>query len=61
MKFSIFLPSGFVQDFRGFADPIDAYERVVEIAKTADDAGSAVCLVTVSDPQFGVSRCGPRL
>ena len=41
MKFSIFLPSGFVRDFQGFSDPVDAYERVVEIAKTADDAGYA--------------------
>lgn len=39
MKFSIFLPSGFAQDFTGFDDPVDAYERVVDIAKTADDAG----------------------
>ena len=41
MKFSIFLPSGFVRDFQGFSDPVDAYERIVEIAKTADDAGYA--------------------
>jgi F420-dependent oxidoreductase-like protein len=39
MKFSIFLPSGFAQEFRGFDDPVDAYEQIVEIAKTADDAG----------------------
>ena len=38
MKFSIFLPSGFGQEFQGFADPVEAYERIVAIAKAADDA-----------------------
>ncbi|MGW4128212.1 LLM class F420-dependent oxidoreductase [Amycolatopsis japonica] len=39
MKFSIFLPTGFAKEFAGFTDPIEAYSRLVEIAKLADDAG----------------------
>jgi F420-dependent oxidoreductase-like protein len=39
MKFSIFLPTGFAQEFAGFADPVAAFARLVEIARLADDAG----------------------
>jgi F420-dependent oxidoreductase-like protein len=39
VKFSIFLPSGFAQDFARIPDPVAAYERVVEIARVADQAG----------------------
>jgi F420-dependent oxidoreductase-like protein len=39
MEFSIFLPTGFAQEFAGSTDPIAAFARLVEIAKLADDAG----------------------
>lgn len=39
MKFSIFLPTGFAQEFARIPDPVAAYERLVEIARVADDAG----------------------
>jgi F420-dependent oxidoreductase-like protein len=39
VKFSIFLPSGFAQEFARIPDPVTAYERLVEIAKLADDVG----------------------
>jgi len=45
MKFSIFLPTGFAQEFAGFADPVAAYERLVEIAKAADEAAYESLLV----------------
>lgn len=35
MRYSIFLPLGFAQEFAGFTDPVAAYEPVVEIAKVA--------------------------
>jgi F420-dependent oxidoreductase-like protein len=39
VKFSIFLPSGFAHEFARIPDPVIAYERVVQIAKLADDVG----------------------
>jgi F420-dependent oxidoreductase-like protein len=39
VKFSIFLPSGFGQEFARIPDPVAAYERIVEIAQLADEAG----------------------
>ncbi|GHF51347.1 F420-dependent oxidoreductase-like protein [Amycolatopsis bartoniae] len=39
MRYSIFLPTGFAQEFAGFSDPMVAFARVVELAKMADDAG----------------------
>jgi F420-dependent oxidoreductase-like protein len=39
MKFSCFLPSGFLLDFMGFEDPVDAHNRLTEIAKVADESG----------------------
>jgi F420-dependent oxidoreductase-like protein len=39
VKFSIFLPSGFAQEFARIPNPVTAYERLVEVAKLADDAG----------------------
>ncbi len=41
MQFSIFLPTGFAQDFARIPDPVAAYERVTEIAQAADEAGYA--------------------
>jgi F420-dependent oxidoreductase-like protein len=45
MKFSIFLPSGFGQEFAGIPDPVAAYERVVAIARLADAAGYETLVV----------------
>jgi len=39
MKFSCFLPSGFLLDFMGFENPVDAHNRITEIAKIADESG----------------------
>ena len=39
MKFSIFLPSGFAQEFARIPDPVTAYERLVGVAKLADETG----------------------
>lgn len=39
MRYSIFLPTGFAQEFAGFPDPMAAFARVVDIARMADDAG----------------------
>ncbi len=39
MKYSIFLPSGFAREFARFADPIEAFTRLVDISVVADDAG----------------------
>jgi F420-dependent oxidoreductase-like protein len=39
VKFSIFLPSGFAQEFAHIPSPVTAYEGLVEIARLADDAG----------------------
>jgi F420-dependent oxidoreductase-like protein len=34
--FSIFLPTGFGQEFAGIPDPVDAYETLTQLARTAD-------------------------
>jgi F420-dependent oxidoreductase-like protein len=39
VKFSIFLPTGFAQEFARIPDPVAAYERLIEIARVADEAG----------------------
>jgi hypothetical protein len=39
MKFSIFLPSGFAQEFAPIPSPVTVYERLVQVAKLADYAG----------------------
>lgn len=39
MKFSIFIPTGFVHELSGFANARAAYDRLVEIAKAADRTG----------------------
>lgn len=39
MKFSIFLPSGFTHEFADTQGPLEAYERLVQIACAADDSG----------------------
>lgn len=39
MQFSIFLPSGFGQEFAGTADPVEAFESVTRIARAADETG----------------------
>ena len=39
MKFSIFLPVGFAQEFAGVADPRDAFESIVALARAADESG----------------------
>ncbi|MEJ3655484.1 LLM class F420-dependent oxidoreductase [Actinomycetes bacterium KLBMP 9759] len=37
MKFSIFLPTGFGQEFAGIPDPVEAYETLVRLARAADE------------------------
>jgi alkanesulfonate monooxygenase SsuD/methylene tetrahydromethanopterin reductase-like flavin-dependent oxidoreductase (luciferase family) len=39
MKFSIFLPSGFTHEFATMAGPRVAHDRLVQIARAADDSG----------------------
>lgn len=39
MQHSIFLPTGFAQEFAGIADPVEAYESIVRVAKAADENG----------------------
>jgi F420-dependent oxidoreductase-like protein len=36
-SFSIFLPTGFGQEFAGTADPVEAYETLTRVARVADD------------------------
>ena len=38
MKFSIWLPSGVLHDFSGYADPVKAYEALTELAHAADES-----------------------
>jgi F420-dependent oxidoreductase-like protein len=45
MKFSIFFPTGFAREFTAIPDPRDTYERLIQLAKTADDAGYESLLV----------------
>lgn len=39
MKYSIFLPTGFGQEFASFPDPVEAYETLTHLAQTADRLG----------------------
>jgi F420-dependent oxidoreductase-like protein len=39
MKYSIFLPTGFAQEFARIPDPVEAYETLTAIAKAADETG----------------------
>lgn len=39
MKFNLFLPTGFGADFAAFKDPVEAVERVIKLAQTAEAAG----------------------
>jgi len=39
MKFTVFLPTGFGADFASINDPTEAAERIIELARTAEDAG----------------------
>jgi F420-dependent oxidoreductase-like protein len=39
MQFSIFLPTGFGQEFAGIPDPVAAFESVTRIARAADETG----------------------
>jgi F420-dependent oxidoreductase-like protein len=45
MKFSIFLPSGFTHEFADIPEPRAAYERLVQIARAADDSGYEALLM----------------
>lgn len=45
MKFSIFLTTGFVHEFAAIPEPRDAYERLVQIAQAAENAGYEALLV----------------
>jgi F420-dependent oxidoreductase-like protein len=39
MKYSIFLPTGFAQEFARIPDPVQAYETLTEIAVAAEQSG----------------------
>jgi F420-dependent oxidoreductase-like protein len=39
MKFSLFLPTGFGHEFADHSDPVEAFETIAELARTADDVG----------------------
>ena len=39
IKYSVFLPTGFLLDFMGYEDPLEAHARLTEIAQIADEAG----------------------
>lgn len=39
IKYSVFLPSGFLLDFMGYEDPVEAHARLTEIAQIADESG----------------------
>jgi F420-dependent oxidoreductase-like protein len=39
LKFSLFLPTGFGGDLAGFEDPLQAYDVLVELVKTAEETG----------------------
>ncbi|PZF79495.1 LLM class flavin-dependent oxidoreductase [Jiangella anatolica] len=41
LEFGIFLPVGFGGELAGFDDPVEAAERVVELARTAEECGFA--------------------
>ncbi|GAA2629822.1 LLM class F420-dependent oxidoreductase [Actinomadura fulvescens] len=39
MKASLYLPTGLAHEFAGVADPVDAFDTVVELARAADESG----------------------
>jgi hypothetical protein len=39
MKFSVWLPTGVLQDFAGYPDPVRAFETLTELARVAEDTG----------------------
>jgi F420-dependent oxidoreductase-like protein len=39
MKFSLYLPTGTTQEFYGYTDPVAAFDRIRELAITADESG----------------------
>jgi len=39
IKYSVFLPTGFLLDWVGFENPVDAHNRMTEIARAADESG----------------------
>ncbi|MEJ2857714.1 MULTISPECIES: LLM class F420-dependent oxidoreductase [unclassified Saccharothrix] len=39
MKFSVFLPQGFVFELAGRSDPVEAFDAMVRVARAVDDAG----------------------
>jgi F420-dependent oxidoreductase-like protein len=39
LDFSVFLPTGFAQEFAAIADPVEAYQRLTEVAQAADELG----------------------
>lgn len=39
MKLSLYLPTGTTQEFYGHTDPVAAFDKVVTLARTADEAG----------------------
>ncbi|MFI0452095.1 LLM class F420-dependent oxidoreductase [Actinomadura sp. 6N118] len=39
MKMSLYLPTGLGHEFAGVADPVEAFETIVELARVADESG----------------------
>ncbi len=39
MKLSYYIPTGTTQEFSGYSDPVAAFDKIVELAAVADDAG----------------------
>lgn len=39
LKYSIFLPTGFVGELAAIPDPVEAYEMLIHVAQTADELG----------------------
>lgn len=39
IKYSVFLPTGFLLDYMGYEDPVEAHARLTEIAQIADESG----------------------
>jgi alkanesulfonate monooxygenase SsuD/methylene tetrahydromethanopterin reductase-like flavin-dependent oxidoreductase (luciferase family) len=41
MKLSYYLPTGTTHEFAGYTDPIAAFDKLLELAKVADESGFA--------------------
>ncbi|MGX7678831.1 LLM class F420-dependent oxidoreductase [Jatrophihabitans sp. DSM 45814] len=39
MKFSVYIPTGTTHEFTGYTDPVAAFDKICELAATADDSG----------------------